>query len=63
MILLLLIFGLMIYGGEISGLLFAGQKARRAARPQPTEWQLRLRLLGTLAIIAFAIAWIHHLFT
>ena len=32
MILLLLIFGLMIYGGEISGLLFAGQKARRDDR-------------------------------
>jgi hypothetical protein len=37
----------------------AKREARRAAM---SKWELRLRLLRNLAIAAFIIAWVHHLF-
>jgi hypothetical protein len=38
----------------------AKREARRAAM---SKWELRFRLLRNLAMFAFIIAWVHHLFT
>lgn len=57
----LLLFWLMF--GEVFEIWSVARSAKRAAkRAAMNKWEVRFRLLRNLAIFAYFIAWVHHLF-
>ena len=58
-----LCFSLVLFPEVFEGWSAVRAAKREARRAAMSKWELRFRLLRNLAMFAFIIAWVHHLFT